>query len=191
MSCKLNVDSSDLFHLANDFSEHSGCWGTALPFIYGLAVGSGAKQMLEIGVWCGGSTRALLQAAAVNAGHLTSIDIDDCEGAVPTGLRDRWTFIRGDSRNVLPNCDASIDFALIDGEHSFDAVSRELKEIDRLMVPRGCIILDDCWPDFQGVLDAFHAFESPRSTDKTLIRYGTSQSRPPMDRTMGLIRFLE
>lgn len=91
MTCRQIVDSVGLFQLATDFSECSGYWGSALPFIFGVAVGGRARQMLEIGVWRGGTTRALLHAAAVNMGHLTSIDIDDCEGAVTTALRDRWT----------------------------------------------------------------------------------------------------
>lgn len=48
--------------------------------------------MLEIGVGHGGSTRALLNAAAPNDGCLTSIDIDDCAAAAPEALRRRWSF---------------------------------------------------------------------------------------------------
>jgi predicted O-methyltransferase YrrM len=183
------MDSCELFQLATDFSDRAGYWGSGLAFIYGLAVGSRARHMLEIGVWHGGSTRALLLAAAVNGGHVTSIDIDDCEGAVPAASRVNWTFIRGDSRIVLPTIDFPIDLALIDGEHSFDAVSNELKEIDRLMVSRGCIVLDDCWATSQGVLDAFQSFGSTRRIEKTLIHYGTHQSLEGTDRTLGLIRY--
>lgn len=183
------MDSCELFQLATDFSDQSGYWGNALTFIYGLAVGSRARQILEVGVWHGGSTRALLHAAAVNDGHLTSIDIDDCGGAVPAPLCDRWTFVRGDSRAILPTIDFPIGFALIDGEHSFDAVSRELKEIDRVIASRGCVVLDDCWATFQGVLDAFHAFRSTRPIEKTLIRYGTDRSLEGTARTLGVIRY--
>lgn len=183
------MDSCGLFQLATDFTDRSGYWGSALPFIYGLAVGTRARRMLEIGVWHGGSTRALLEAAAVNGGHLTSIDIDDCAAAVPSAWRAKWTFIRGDSRVILPTIDFPIGLALIDGEHSFDAVSFELKEIDRLIDSRGCVVLDDCWATFQGVVDAFHAFRSARQIEKTLIRYGTDQSLEGIDRTLGLIRY--
>lgn len=183
-----DMESCELFQLATDFSEESGFWGTALPFICGLAVGRGARQMLEIGVCRGGSTRALLQAAEINQGHVTSIDVGDCGEAVPTASRDRWTFLRADSRVVLPRItDMQIDFALIDGEHSFDAVSSELNEIDRLMAPHGCVVLDDCWPTYQGVLDAFRAFRPSRPAAKRLIRYGTDKSWDGTKRTLGLI----
>ncbi|HQU46295.1 MAG TPA: class I SAM-dependent methyltransferase [Pirellulales bacterium] len=184
------MDPAELFTLAFDCSERSGWWGSALPFLYGLAVGCRAKHLIEIGVCQGGSTRALLYAASINAGHLTSIDIVDCSGRIAPPLNERWTFVQGDSRRVLPAIDFPIDFALIDGEHTADAVSAELREIDRLMMPRGSVVLDDCWPEYQGVLDAFERFRSSRNIEKTLIRYGTERSLHGTARRLGLIRYV-
>jgi predicted O-methyltransferase YrrM len=182
--------TNDLFSLAEDYADDSGWLGPALPALFGIAIGCRARDMLEIGVHRGGSTRALLLAAQFNDGSLVSIDVEDCGNVVPVELRSRWSFIRGDSRDVLPRIDRRFDFAYVDGAHCFDAVARELQYLDRAIRPGGTVLLDDCWPDFQGVLDAFNSFESPHPIQKHLLPYGTDKSLfGARRRTFGVIRY--
>ena len=54
------------------------------------------------------------------------------------------TPIRGQSHEVLESWSfGSIDTAFIDGEHTYDAVKRDLAVLDHLMTPTGVIVLDD------------------------------------------------
>ena len=54
------------------------------------------------------------------------------------------TPIHGQSHEVLDNWSSgAIHIAFIDGEHTYDAVKRDLILLDRLMTPAGVIVLDD------------------------------------------------
>ena len=54
------------------------------------------------------------------------------------------TPLHAQSYEVLENWSyGSIDIAFIDGEHTYDAVKRELALLDHLMTPTGIIVLDD------------------------------------------------
>lgn len=54
------------------------------------------------------------------------------------------TAISGKSQEVLVNWGfGSIDVAFIDGEHTYEAVKRDLALLDNLMTPEGVIVLDD------------------------------------------------
>ena len=127
--------------LAQDLSEKSGHWGGGLSVLYGMAMGCRAKNMLEIGVWHGGSTKALLCAAARLGGQLTSIDCQDCSKVLDDGwenLKPRWMFHQGWSLPLLKhliNLDMRYGLVLIDGEHTYETVSKELKLVDCLVKP--------------------------------------------------------
>jgi hypothetical protein len=182
-------DLGEVLELSRDFGEASGFWGSALPLITGLAIGCGAKRLLEIGVCRGGSTRALLAAAEATGGHLISIDSADCLASIPPDRRGRWTCLFGESHEVLPILGGPIDFALIDGDHSYVSTRNELREMDRLVAPGGLVMLDDVWePEYPGSLRAFSEFESPRIQSKQLFRSGVPQSVYGRARTFGLIR---
>jgi predicted O-methyltransferase YrrM len=139
----------------------------------------------------GGSTRALLAAAEATDGHLVSIDSADCLAAIPPERRGRWTFLYGQSDEVLPILGGPFDFALIDGDHTYKSTLNELREMDRLMAPGALVMLDDVWePEYPGCRRAFDEFGSSRVRSKQLFRSGVSQSVFGRDRTFGLIRFL-
>jgi hypothetical protein len=192
LTCTTSHDFGDVLELSRDFGQASGFWGPALPLITGLAVGCGAKQLLEVGVGRGGSTHALLAAAESTDGRLISIDSADCLGAIPPDRRDRWTFLCGESFEVLPILRGPIDFALIDGDHSYQSTLNELCEMERLLAPGGLVMLDDVWePEYRGCLQAFSEFDSSRIESKQLVRCGVSQSVFGRARTFGLIRFRE
>jgi hypothetical protein len=186
-------DMRPLLQLSEDYSGASGWFGSALATLHGMAVGCGAKDMLETGVREGGSTRALLLAAELNDGHLTSIDCEDCSGAIPEDGRQRWSFLHGDSNRVLTQLHEArrqFDFAFLDGSTDYDRVLRDLRLVDAMIRPGGTILLDDCWPTFQAVLDAFLVFRSRQAISKTLIPYGTTKSWDGARRTLGLIRYV-
>jgi hypothetical protein len=183
-------DLGDVLELSQDFGQASGFWGPTLPLITGLAIGCGARQLLEIGVCRGGSTRALLAAADATDGRLISIDSADCLAAIPPERRARWTFLCGESHAVLPLLKGPIDFALIDSDHFYESTLNELREMERLMAPGGLVVLDDVWePEYLGCLQAFDEFDSPRVQNKQLFRCGVPQSVFGRARTFGLIRF--
>ena len=56
----------------------------------------------------------------------------------------RVTLICGRSHEILDSWSyGSVDIAFIDGEHTYDAVTRDLALLDQLMTPEGVIVLDD------------------------------------------------
>jgi predicted O-methyltransferase YrrM len=187
----MSFDERDLMALAGDFSKRSGSFGAALGILYGLAVGSGARNMLEIGVSQGGSTRALLLAARRTGGHLTSIDIEDRTANVPADLRDRWTLLVGRSEAFATAAGARIeqglDLLFIDGEHTYDVAAMELRTFGARVREGGLIVLDDCWSMFPGVRLAFDEYAA--AAEKWLLPYGVPEILPGgRERTMGVIR---
>ena len=56
----------------------------------------------------------------------------------------RVTPLHGPSSDILENwCNGPISFAFIDGEHSYNAVKRDLSRLEHLVTPTGTIVLDD------------------------------------------------
>jgi len=105
-----------------------------------------AARGVEIGRFSGGST--LLLAVAVGpGGHLTSIEISpQDDGALGQALSrakvaDRIELLVGDA-NALA-LDEPLDFAFIDGDHSYDGARRDHNKWGRLVKPGGLIIHHD------------------------------------------------
>lgn len=187
----MKFNESDLFALANDYGERSGHWGPALAMLYGIALGKRARRILEVGVWHGGSTRAFLLALTRNWGYrLVSIDNEDRRENVPADRGDGWVFMKGNSLDILPMLGGQFDLVLIDGDHTYETVSKELMIIDNgLVTDDAIILLDDCWDDYPGVLQAFEEFDSIKEYVQELIPYGCEQSHLGTKRTMGMIRY--
>jgi Methyltransferase domain len=80
-------------------------------------------RVLEIGVRTGISTAALLCGVKENGGHVTSIDIEDCN--IFAGDKD-WTFVKADSRQPSLRIQSAFDMVLIDGDHSYYACLNDL-----------------------------------------------------------------
>lgn len=82
---------------------------------------------MEIGVRQGASTAALLAGVEENGGHLWSVDKDEWN-IFPE--HPAWTFIHADSvkdaKKVKAIVPRELDLLLIDGDHSYDAVSSDL-----------------------------------------------------------------
>ena len=137
--------------------------------------------VLETGVYYGGNTSFILRALERNGtGKLVSIDLPDSairaasDGTkrhphvgdselysvdlkpgfmIPVGLRDRWTFVEGDSHAMIPALEGRFDLYIHDSDHAMEFMLRELNLAHDLMQPNGIMIADDIdWSN------AFHAF---------------------------------
>ena len=54
------------------------------------------------------------------------------------------TFIHGDSADMIPKkCEEGIEFALIDGDHSYNAAERDWRAIQPLLAPRSVVFFDN------------------------------------------------
>ena len=123
-----------------DIKEH-------LITLYGLAVASEAKTILEIG--SGQSTFALTAAANKNEGQFYAIDLTPKSSSVRLfpegeGILDkepRYHPIAGDSLEV--QWDKPVDFFFLDSGHSYELTLAELKKYTPFVKSGGWIICHD------------------------------------------------
>ncbi len=113
------------------------------------------SRVLETGVARGITSRFILEGLERNgAGHLWSIDLPPMQegwrhqsgSAVPEHLRDRWTYIRGSSRRLLPPLLAKlggIDLFIHDSLHTQATVEFELKQALPVLRSGGLAVVDD------------------------------------------------
>jgi SAM-dependent methyltransferase len=118
--------------------------------LYTFVVGPNAKRVLEIGCNDGTSTLALLQGAFEIDGHVTSIDISDvpvAEALVDKfDMRSRWTFIRGDSHEVMPKLRAEkrqFDLIFVDGDHTYKGAHADVLDAVAMLKWDGVLFFHD------------------------------------------------
>jgi hypothetical protein len=87
-----------------------------IPAMQQAVIDLDAKCVVEIGTRYGNSTLNFLEALEKTDGHLTSIDINDCQGVAK--INPRWRFLRADSR-VFNTEGLNPDINFIDGDHSY------------------------------------------------------------------------
>ena len=109
----------------------------------------GRGNILEIGTRGGVSTAAFLLGVEEHGGHVYSVDInDDCKDLYAG--HPQWTFIRGNSntqmREIMNNVDGWFDVLFIDGDHSYDAVCRDLGNFVQWVRKGGLILMHDVDP---------------------------------------------
>lgn len=96
---------------------------------------------------CGGWSTTWLLSALRDAGkgRLYSFDlIDDSLRTVPPELsRGRWVFTQGDVRKKISSIPESIDFLLLDAEHSSSFADWYLQELIPRLAPGACVGIDD------------------------------------------------
>jgi predicted O-methyltransferase YrrM len=116
-----------------------------LMSLFGIALGSKAKTIIELGVRNGDTTLPLTLAAKHNNGHLYSVDINQTSYCLPKELSENQTFIQSDAIKFLENWDSekSIDLIYIDDWHSYEHVKKELEILDSKVSPSTIILLHD------------------------------------------------
>jgi hypothetical protein len=114
------------------------------------------QRIVETGVARGLLTRVLLEAIERNGGGLLwSIDLppllaqdlgQETAAAIPGGLRERWTLLRGTSRRLLPRLVADlgrIDLFIHDSSHTTRNVRFELERAWEALPQGGLALIDD------------------------------------------------
>lgn len=118
--------------------------------LYEKAVDSKAKTIMELGVFIGQSTRALLKAAVETSGHLYSVEANGetlawvAEALELESLNTSFfTPIHGDELEVAGRWTELIDFLLIDTDHTYKQTVSELETYSKLISMKGIIVLHD------------------------------------------------
>ncbi len=125
--------------------------------------GSDDLQLLEVGVWRGAWVTGIL----MNRRGIEAVGIDPYPNLDPirTEMWKRLKALRVDSRFLLVKDFSEVpknrffDLIHVDGEHSEGAALRDLEMADKLLKPRGVIVIDDLnnfW--HPGVASALHMF---------------------------------
>jgi len=125
-------------------ARHRNLEPISAEFVHVLAVGCGARRLLEIGGSSGLSTIALAAAARATGGRLISIEVEPDrqrqakETIAALGLADCVQFVNADASGVLSTYEA-LDFVLIDCEKDdytrfFDALR---------LKPGGTVVADN------------------------------------------------
>ena len=112
-------------------------------FIGSLIKMNGYKNILEIGVFEGETSVKMIEALPIG-GKYTGIDINDYRKIDFNKAGKGWNFILGESIKVLANMpEHHFDFIFVDGDHSWENILPEFKEIERVIKPGGVIAYHD------------------------------------------------
>ena len=167
--CSASDDFGELWPLVMGSLEEKGLrlgrgafggWGDGEPglvrAVWCLTRHLRPAKVVETGVARGITSRFILEALAQNgAGHLWSVDLPpprdrnlhaQIGSAVPEGLRDRWTYVRGSSRRRLAKLLAQlgeIDLFIHDSRHSERNLLFELDHAWGALKPGGVLVADD------------------------------------------------
>jgi predicted O-methyltransferase YrrM len=87
------------------------------------------RAVLELGTHRGHTTLHLIQAMASQPDTVTTVDCHDSRSPVLRRFDDRYTFILGDDRAVLPALTRKFDFIYLDTLHTFEHTRDELAVI--------------------------------------------------------------
>lgn len=125
-----------------------------LPLLHGYARLYANGQIVEVGTRDGHSTVAFLAAAVRDGGHVWSVDIDDVtvrEGGIGRWAdHPAWTFIQGDSLEVLDALPDVIDLLFLDGDHGYKRVLGELRAYMPRLRAGGTALLHDTRLEWAG-----------------------------------------
>lgn len=111
-----------------------------------LAASQGCRRALEIGVFTGSSSLALLDGLGPQ-GHLSAIDSDPAAAAIAQqawqeqGLQANATFLLGDALELLPTLEPGFGLIYVDGANwEYEAY---LDAALPLLAPRGVLVFDN------------------------------------------------
>ena len=124
--------------IKGDITDH-------LTFLYFIVKEMNLKNVLELGVYRGYSTRALLQAVVEIDGKMTSVDVlylPKIQSWVKNkGFGMYWTFIQ--NNDLLINWKEKIDLLFIDTSHELQHTKNELLKFVPFVKHGGYIIMHD------------------------------------------------
>lgn len=114
-----------------------------------LALTLRARNILELGVgYNGWSTRALLKAAQILDGVVTSVDIVDTGFRPEPELMPHWQFMQQDAIEFLTKNRQKYDLIMVDDWHAGDHVYKELKLIEPFTTRDTMILMHDLMHGF-------------------------------------------
>ena len=128
-------------------------------------VASGARSIVEIGVAEGGSAWDM-RSVMDRAGTLTLIDPYPtvmglnlsrvtARRLVESVPRGRVVWLRQLSSEAVRSWREPIDFLLVDGDHSYEAIKQDFEEWSPHVAPEGAIAFHDALPDAPWMDDGF------------------------------------
>lgn len=92
----------------------------------------------EVGTWRGDFSKAILAVCKPETFHLIDVDFSPLDPSIP-GIRHQ-----GDSSTILKGFpEASLDWAYIDGDHSYAGVMKDLEAAHRALKPGGYLMCND------------------------------------------------
>lgn len=161
-------------------------------FLRGIVLGSGARNLLELGTHHGKSAAYLAAILdEVGGGKVTTLDVEACMAVSPNvdevlgalGLRNRVEVLlhhRSLTMTLLAMLDRSprerFDFCYFDAGHTWDVTGFAFLLVDRMLRPGAWVLFDD----LDWTLGAFIA-RDPKGTER-MSRYGPEELGMPQVR---------
>jgi predicted O-methyltransferase YrrM len=115
--------------------------------LFALILSLKAKNVLELGVRNGNTTKPFLLGLDYVKGNLTSVDIED-NPYLRNKLKDftNWNFIVSDSIKFLESVKPGTiyDLVFVDDWHDGLHVKKQLELIEKMITPSSLVVLHDC-----------------------------------------------
>lgn len=110
-----------------------------LEIVYHMGVALRLKNILEIGTYRSQSTWWLSKIAQMTDGYVTSVD------PAPTIMMDlpNTGYVREFSDDFFARNTQKFDLILIDGDHSYAACDKDIKNSKKALSPGGVIVVHD------------------------------------------------
>jgi predicted O-methyltransferase YrrM len=156
--------------------------------LYSLVLGLRPRRVLEIGTFRGGST-LIVAAALDDLGEGTIVCVDPAPQVDPLHrqvLANRATILAAASPDALATArevaGGPFDFALIDGDHTFDGLSRDLEGVLGVLNDSARILLHDAhYFEVAEAIDACLARHSGELTDAGLVSVEATTHGEPVE----------
>jgi predicted O-methyltransferase YrrM len=172
--------------------------------IYSLIRALRPERILEIGTHMGGSTLSIAAAMRRNEGEgagdcsLTSVDLMDVHGAPDAywkrhgfprsprdnisafGMSEQVSFVTADSAVYFQTCTGCFDFAFVDGDHSAEAVYRDVTSVLRHLRSDGVVVLHDYFPNERPLWSDGKTIAGPCQAVERLRREGAPLEAIPL-----------
>jgi predicted O-methyltransferase YrrM len=159
------------------FKEVPMPWWTSevdvYELIYSLIKMTKAKNVMEIGVFEGYTSVKMVEALPKD-GKFTGIDINDYLKNDLTSIGPEIDFILGESIKVMQGMKPKqFDFIFVDGDHSYENIVPEFKQVAKLITEGGIIV----YHDTIGIPDVKRLMEYISKLGYNVLTFKTSDNR--------------